>query len=151
MRKKRTAALILIAVVVGTAAGAGQKGSFQTARTQAIDLHRSLIVYAAPPVKAKITASALAARDYLAKCGRSCDLHAFLAKDLKRRFPRTNGDEVRLLEALVFAETVGDMSQMDQLDLQNAMEKKAQLLQLISNISKMAHDTLKAIIQNMRG
>ena len=73
---------------IGTApaAGSAQKLSFQTARTQAIDLHRSLIAYAAPPVKAKITASALAARDYLAKCGRSCDLHAFYAKDLKGRF-----------------------------------------------------------------
>ena len=39
---------------------------------------------------------------------------------------------------------------MDQMDLQDAMEKQARILQLMSNISKMVHDTLKGIIQNMR-
>jgi hypothetical protein len=142
--------LLLVLLAIEAAAGAGQKPSFQTARTQAIELHRSLIAYATPPVKARITAAASAARDYLAKCGRACDLHAFLTKDLKRRFARTSGDEFRLLEALAFAETVGDMNQMDQLNLQNTMEKQSQILQLMSNISKMVHDTLKGIIQNMR-
>ena len=43
------------------------------------------------------------------------------------------------------------MTQMDQLILQDAMEKQAQYLQTISNIMKMQNDTLKAIIQNVRG
>lgn len=141
-----------LAVILALAALmiASEKPTFQTARTQAIELRRSLIGFAAPPVKARITASALAARDYLSKCGKDCDLGAFLSRDLKRRFPRVDGDNLRLLEAMAFAETVSDMSQMDQLKLQETMQKQAQFLQLISNISKMQHDTLKAIIQNMR-
>ena len=45
----------------------------------------------------------------------------------------------------------GDMSRMDQLALQDAMTKQATMLQTLSNIMKMQHDTLKAIIQNLRG
>lgn len=46
--------------------------------------------------------------------------------------------------------TLVDMGQMDQLDLQDAMQKQGQILQLMSNISKMIHDSLKGIIQNLR-
>lgn len=46
--------------------------------------------------------------------------------------------------------TLEDMGQMDQLDLQDAMQKQSQILQLMSNISKMIHDTLEGIIQNLR-
>jgi len=143
----RTFAVIL---ALGPLLAAPEKMSFQTAKAQAIELHRSLIGFATPPVRAKITASAQAARTYLAKCGKACDLETFLSKDLQRRFARAGGDKLRLLEALVFAETFRDMGPMDQLNLQDTMEKQAQILQLISNISKMIHDTLKGIIQNMR-
>lgn len=46
--------------------------------------------------------------------------------------------------------TLEDIGQLDQVALQDAMQKQAQILQLISNISKMMHDTLKGIIQNLR-
>jgi hypothetical protein len=46
--------------------------------------------------------------------------------------------------------TLEEIDQLDQLALQDAMQKQAQILQLISNISKIQHDTLKGIIQNLR-
>jgi hypothetical protein len=45
---------------------------------------------------------------------------------------------------------MGDMSQMDQMALQDAMNKQAAVMQTISSIMKMQHDTLKAIIQNLK-
>jgi len=47
--------------------------------------------------------------------------------------------------------TMSDMSQMMQLELQDAMNKQAQAMQTLSAIMKSQHDTLKAIISNMRG
>jgi len=47
-------------------------------------------------------------------------------------------------------QTSEDMTQMMQLELQDAMNKQQQTLQTMSNVSKMHHDTLKAIISNMR-
>jgi len=47
-------------------------------------------------------------------------------------------------------ERLTQMSQMQQLDLQNALSKQQQVLQMLSNVSKMLNDTLKAIIQNKR-
>jgi hypothetical protein len=43
-----------------------------------------------------------------------------------------------------------EIDQLDQLAFQDAMQKQAQILQLMSNISKMLHDTLKGIIQNLK-
>jgi hypothetical protein len=126
------------------------KPSFQTAKTQAVGLHRSLISAASPSVRAKITASAQAAREYLAKCGRACDLQAFLAKDLRGRFTVKKDLDLQVLQALAFGEAFSDISQADQLKLQNEMEKQTQMIQLMSNISKTTHDTLKGIIQNLR-
>lgn len=47
-------------------------------------------------------------------------------------------------------ETLTEMNQMDMLNLENAMNSQAQLLQTVSNIMKMMHDTAKSIIQNLR-
>lgn len=47
-------------------------------------------------------------------------------------------------------QTMSDMTQMMQLDLQDAMNKQAQAMQTLSAIMKSQHDTLKAIINNMR-
>ncbi len=148
-KKVLTGSLALI-LMVGPLLAAPEKMTFQEAKSKAAELHGSLIGSASPAVKARITASAQAARSYLAKCGAKCDLGTFLSADLKRRFTRVRPDELQLLETLAFSETVSDMSQMDQLKLQDAMQKQAQMMQTLSNISKMTHDTLKGIIQNMR-
>jgi len=42
------------------------------------------------------------------------------------------------------------MSELDKTRLQDAMEKQAQPVRLMSNISKMVHDTLKGIVRNLR-
>jgi len=55
---------------------------------------------------------------------------------------------VEKLEALL--ETMGDQSQMDMLKLQDAMNAQAQLMQMISNLSKMFHDTAMAIVRNLK-
>ena len=47
-------------------------------------------------------------------------------------------------------QTMSDMSQQLQLQLQAAMNKQQQTMQILSNIMKNQHDTLKRIIQNMR-
>jgi hypothetical protein len=67
-------------------AAPARKPTFKTAKDQAIGLHRSLVPLASPQVRAKITATAKAARAYLAQCGRNCDLHTFLTEDIGRRF-----------------------------------------------------------------
>ena len=46
--------------------------------------------------------------------------------------------------------TISDMNQLDRIKLQDAQQKLQQVYQAISNIMKNQHDTLKAIINNMR-
>jgi len=46
---------------------------------------------------------------------------------------------------------IADMNDLDRMQLQDAMNKQQQAMQILSNILKNAHDTLKAIIQNTRG
>lgn len=45
--------------------------------------------------------------------------------------------------------TLGDDSQLAQLQLQDTMQKQQQMIQLMSNISKMLHDTAMAIIRKI--
>ena len=46
--------------------------------------------------------------------------------------------------------SVGDDAQLANIDLQNSLQKQQQTLQTMSNILKSQHDTLKAIINNVR-
>ena len=48
-------------------------------------------------------------------------------------------------------QSTGDDGQMMQMQLQDAMNKQQQAMQTLSAIMKAQHDTLKAIISNMRG
>ena len=48
-------------------------------------------------------------------------------------------------------ETVGDDTQLANLGLQDQLQAQQQTLQMMSNISKMLHDTAMAIISKMRG
>jgi len=47
--------------------------------------------------------------------------------------------------------TVGDDAQLANVDLQNILQKQQQLLQMLSNISKMVHDTAMTVIRKMGG
>lgn len=151
MKNKGIISYLVVFLYAGMLLAAVEKPSFQIVKGKALELHRSLIGFATPAVKSKIAAAAQAAKGYLAACGRTCDLGRFTSKDLKARFTGLTGQELPLLQALVFAETVGDDSQLDSLELQENMQKQSQFLQAISNIMKSQHDTLKAIIQNLRG
>jgi hypothetical protein len=56
-------------------------------------------------------------------------------------------NEIALWEEKLNA--LGDDSQLANIDLQNALQKQQQCLQMISNVSKMTHDTAMSIIRNM--
>ena len=47
-------------------------------------------------------------------------------------------------------ETIGDDAQLAYLNLQSALQKQQQALQLMSNVQKMLHDTTMAIIRNLK-
>jgi hypothetical protein len=46
--------------------------------------------------------------------------------------------------------SLGDDAQLANIDLQNSLQKQQQTLQTMSNVSKMHHDTMMSIINNMR-
>ena len=47
--------------------------------------------------------------------------------------------------------TLGDDAQLANVDLQNVLQKQQQALQMLSNISKLMHETSLAIIRNIGG
>jgi hypothetical protein len=47
--------------------------------------------------------------------------------------------------------TVGDDAQLANVDLQNILQKQQQTLLMMSNVSKMLHDTAKAVIRKIGG
>ena len=77
-----------------------------------------------------------------------------LVSGLERKLSTLERKKAELLEKIKMVETematMTDMSQQLQLQLQDAMNKSQQAMQILSNIMKNQHDTLKAIIQNMR-
>lgn len=46
---------------------------------------------------------------------------------------------------------IGDDSQLANVDLQNILQKQQQILQMLSNISKMLHDTATSVIRKIGG
>lgn len=46
--------------------------------------------------------------------------------------------------------SIGDDAQLANIDLQNAIQKQQQTIQMLSNMSKALHDTAMAIIRNMK-
>lgn len=73
--------------------------------------------------------------------------------------PPTNGGSVGTKEGLETyiknleekLNSVGDDAQLANVDLQNMLQKQQQTLQMMSNISKMLHDTALAIIRKIGG
>ena len=47
--------------------------------------------------------------------------------------------------------SIGDDAQLANVDLQNMLQKQQQILQMMSNVSKMTHDTLMSIIRKIGG
>jgi hypothetical protein len=46
---------------------------------------------------------------------------------------------------------IGDDAQLGNVDLQNMLQKQQQMLQMLSNISKMLHDTASGVIRKIGG
>jgi len=46
--------------------------------------------------------------------------------------------------------SIGDDAQLATIDLQGALEKKQQVIQILSNVSKSLHDTATAVIRNIK-
>lgn len=72
------------------------------------------------------------------------------------RVPLAGVDSVALLDATVARweerlASVGDDAQLANIDLQNVLQKQQQTLQMMSNISKMLHDTAMSVIRKMGG
>ena len=70
--------------------------------------------------------------------------------------PEAENGPKAMLEAEIQAleddlSTVGDDAQLANVDLQNALQKQQQTLQLMSNVSKMTHDTAMAVIRKIGG
>ena len=57
-------------------------------------------------------------------------------------------NEIARLEELLA--TIGDDAQLANVDLQNILQKQQQILQMMSNISKMMHDATMAVIRNIK-
>jgi len=160
MRAKIAIGFLIGVFVVGTvlAAAPDSTAAFETVKRDTVRFHASLIPHASPQVRAKITASAVAGRRYLAGGGRNCDLYRFLSGDLRRKFKALSERELHVLMALSFAEmiggkadTVGDDSQLANVDLQDSLQKQQQLIQMLSNITKMTNDTAMATIRKIGG
>ena len=48
-------------------------------------------------------------------------------------------------------DSIGDDAQLANVDLQNILQKQQQTLQMMSNVSKMLHDTAMAIVRKIGG
>ncbi|MFW9941602.1 MAG: hypothetical protein ACFFFT_11220 [Candidatus Thorarchaeota archaeon] len=103
-----------------------------------------------------------------AKTGKTLDLNSLIQDVfLEANLERNRQLEIQMAEVMQKCEniekikeemakleeqlnTLDEMTQMDLLKLQQAMEKQQQYLQMIASVMKSMHDTAKSIIQNLR-
>ncbi len=87
------------------------------------------------------------------------NFHQTLDKETKKFFPRLTVEEVDVAKFVALQklldkweeelQAVGDDAQMANIDMQNVLEKQQQTMQMLSNVSKMLHDTTMAIIRKI--
>ncbi len=87
------------------------------------------------------------------------NFHQTLDKETKKFFPRLTVEEVDVAKFVALQKLideweeelqgVGDDAQMANIDMQNVLEKQQQTMQMLSNVSKMLHDTTMAIIRKI--
>lgn len=91
------------------------------------------------------------------------EFHQVVLSKARKEFPNASQEELnvavfysiskidtKLREEAGKADTLSDMSQMSMIDLQDAMQKEAQLMQMLSNMMKVMHDTSMSIIRKMK-
>ena len=89
----------------------------------------------------------------------SINFHETLEKEGVKHFPRLEAGEVDLLKFIALnryleqleedLQSVGDDAQLGNIDMQNMLQKQQQTMQMLSNVSKMLHDTSMAIIRKI--
>ena len=87
------------------------------------------------------------------------NFHQTLDKETKKIFPRLTVEEFDVAKFVALQKYIekleedlaemGDDAQLGNIDLQNALQKQQQTLQLLSNVSKMLHDTSMAVIRKI--
>ena len=75
---------------------------------------------------------------------------------IPNRVPPAKADNLEQVESEIKRweeklNSLGDDAQLANVDLQNILQKQQQILQMMSNISKMLHDTAMSIIRKMGG
>ncbi len=87
------------------------------------------------------------------------NFHQTLDKETKKIFPRLTVEEFDVAKFVALQklldkweeelQDIGDDAQLGNIDMQNMLEKQQQTLQMLSNVSKMLHDTSMAIIRKI--
>ena len=87
------------------------------------------------------------------------NFHQTLDKETKKFFPRLTVEEFDVAKFVALQkyieqleedlQGVGDDGQLENVDMQNVLEKQQQTMQMLSNVSKMLHDTTMAIIRKL--
>jgi hypothetical protein len=75
---------------------------------------------------------------------------------IPNRVPRAGANSAVLLDNEIARwdeqlATIGDDAQLANIDLQNMLQKQQQIFQMMSNISKMVHDSAMAVVRNLKG
>ena len=87
------------------------------------------------------------------------NFHQTLDKETKKKFPRLTVEEFDVAKFVALQkyieqleenlQSVGEDAQLGNIDMQSTLEKQQQTIQMLSNVSKMLHDTSMAIIRKI--
>lgn len=81
------------------------------------------------------------------------DLQKLAESKLRTRFQKVSPAEARVLTFALLkqtADSLSDVSQINQMELQMTMDRKSQLEAALSNMLKSIEDTQDAVVQNMK-
>lgn len=79
------------------------------------------------------------------------DLKRRVREEIRRARGETEGSSRYLRELEDLLQEIGHDAQLANLDLQNALQRHQQAMQMISNLSRLLHESAMAVIRNMRG
>ena len=101
-------------------------------------------------------AGSLAASESLSGAVRDClegaEAGDALGKELQELNETVQSTLARVRERIQeHLNAIGDDAQLANVDLQNVLQKQQQMLQMMSNISKMLYDTAMSVIRKMGG
>ena len=67
------------------------------------------------------------------------------------RIPLKKGTFITMVKAQVvrMGETIDDEAQLPDVDLQNILQKQSEMLEMMSNVSKVLHETAMAVIKKI--